>query len=367
MAKKNILFVNYSLAVGGIETLILRICKKLDKEKFSAQICVFEVNGGLQNEFEAAGVKTHVIKKNKGIDFWLILKLMLLFRREKINAVHAHNQSAWLYSSVAAKLLNIPLIYTEHTIIDKSSWLPVERLLSKITFQITTVAASVANFIIKKAAVPARKVKVLYNGIDAVAYNTGLALKREDFFLKDTDFVIGNVASLLPKKNHKTLLLSFELVLKKIPQAKLLIAGDGPLRQELISLSESLGIKDSVFFLGIRKDIARVLRVFDVFALSSIREGFPMVLLEAMAAGLPVVATNVDGNPELVLDGETGLLVPPNDPAALAGAIIRIFEDKILARQMGIKGKGVVMSRFVFDDMVKEYEKTYESACAKLR
>lgn len=364
--KIKIMYINFSLAVGGIETLILRICKNLDKSKFVAYVCVFESDGELQPEFEKAGIQTYIIEKGKGLDWLLPIKLIKLFKQKEIDVVHAHNQSSWLYGAIAARLANIPLVYTEHTIINQKKWLRIEKILSRITTQITTVADSVAKFMISKAGVRPEKVSVLYNGIDADIYNQniGLRLNKTEFSIKHTDLLIGNVASLLPKKDHRTLLMAFKLVVAKIPEAKLMIAGEGPMKNDLINLTSMLELKESVRFLGNRKDVPELLKIFNVFVLSSVREGLPMVLLEAMASGLPVVATAVDGNPELVAHGEAGFIVPPGNPEALAGAIISVLSDRDLAETMGAKGKKIVKDKFAFSDMIKAYENIYKNVSA---
>jgi Glycosyltransferase len=141
--------------------------------------------------------------------------------------------------------------------------------------------------------------------------------------------------------------------------AKLVLVGDGPLRAELSAQIEDLQLVKNVFLLGNRRDVPELLHVFDVFVLPSLREGLPIVLLEAMAAGIPVIASDVDGNTELVIENKTGLIVPPHDIFALAGAIVRMLRDKQSAKLMSSAAKEMVIKDFSFETMVKKYETLY--------
>jgi glycosyltransferase involved in cell wall biosynthesis len=363
--KIDLVFVNLNLGMGGIETLILEICKRLDTKKFSPQVCVFEKDGILQNEFEQAGIPVHALERKDGLDVTLPIRLALLLKKIRADIVHTHNHSVWLYGGIAARILNLPLVHTEHTSPDynKEKWYKIERWLSYITDRITTVSNSVGKFMEERERIASDKITVIHNGIDTKIYSKYVDrdVKRKELNLADSDRIIGNIARFFPNKDHACLLKAFKLVVEKIPSAKLLIAGDGPLRNELLELTEELALTSTVKFLGNRRDIPELLRIFDVFALSSIKEGLPITLLEAMASSVPTVATDVDGNPELVVHNQTGYIVPARDPNSLADKIITLLMDKEKAKRMGEMGRARAEEEFSFEKMSAKYDVLYSS------
>ena len=360
--------ISSSLDIGGIETLILELCKTINRDKYFPMVCSFSANGKLQDEFSRADIPVYILKKKEGNDWVLPFKLSKLLRKLKIDVVHTHDQSPWLYGAIASKLSNRSLVHTEHTTIDYDSthlqkWNKIEWFLSKITNQIITVSNSVAKYMTEKVDVPSSKIHVIYNGVKAEIHNNKVddKFKKHELGIDDTDLIVGSVARLYPNKDQKTLLQAFKIVIQRVPKVKLLIAGDGPLKNELLQTAEGFKLNGKVKFLGNRRDVPELLQLFDLFVLPSLREGFPIVLLEAMASGLPTVTTDVDGNAELVLDGETGLIVPPNNPEALGNAIIRLLVNKNERKRMGQKGRQRINAHFSFENMVTEYEKAYNS------
>jgi glycosyltransferase involved in cell wall biosynthesis len=363
---KRIAFVTNCLEMGGIEKLILEISRELDKNKFLPFIYVFQDNGKLKREFENENIPVFVVSKKRGLAWTLPFKLGNLFKEHEISLINTHNQGPWLYGVIASFLTGIPLLHTEHTTMaylpkKASRWKYIEWLLALFTKKITTVSKSVADYMVKEEKINNRKIKVIYNGIDPKRYaiNIDTALKKKDFSIKESEFVIGNIASLSSKKDQNTLLRAFSLVIQMLPNVRLLIAGDGPLRAELNNLTKNLGIEEKVSFLGNRMDVPELLKILDVFVLSSIMEGFPIVLIEAMAAGVPIVATNVDGNSESVIHNQTGFIVKPKNVTDMANAIFQILSNKEKAMQMGETGTKRVIDLFTFDKMILEYEKTY--------
>jgi glycosyltransferase involved in cell wall biosynthesis len=185
--------------------------------------------------------------------------------------------------------------------------------------------------------------------------------------LQTGELVLGMVARFFPQKDHRSLLTAFSQIVKQVPQAKLLFMGDGPLRKELEEYGDQLGLNGSVRFLGIRRDIPELLQALDLCILSTHKEGLPIVLLEAMASSKAVVATAVDGCPELVIQGETGFVVPPEDPEALAHSIIELLTDRDQIQRMGLKGRERVRKLFTFEKMMQSYEEIYRSCARKKR
>lgn len=363
--KIRIIFINYSLDIGGAETLILDICRGLNPEKYEPCVCCLKLDGVLMSEFEKAGIPVYVINKKTGIDYLLFFKFLRLFIRLGIDIVNTHGAGSWLFAGIAAKLCGKKLIHTEHTkpYHNLGRWKKIEKFLTLFTDQIITVGDSVAEFMIKEEGIPRDKVRVIHNGIRTELYRKEVdrSMKRREIGVEDSHFVVGNVARMFINKDHATLLKAFKIVTDVVPGARLVLVGDGPLRSDISALAQTLGVKEKMIFLGNRRDIPELLKTFDIFALSSILEGFPIVLLEAMAAGLPVVATNVDGNSELVLNGETGYLTPPCDAKLMADNIIRMSGNANDRRSMGFKAQRMIKEKFDFSRTIAIYEGLFES------
>ncbi len=174
-----------------------------------------------------------------------------------------------------------------------------------------------------------------------------------------SDIIVGNIARLVKVKNHQLLIDSMKIVLQTIPEAKLLIVGDGPLRRELEEYARSLGISDNVVFWGETEYVHDLLKIIDVFVLSSLNEGISVTILEAMALGKPVVATRVGGNPEIIINKETGILVESNDTEAMAEAIVSILNDRGKKTEFGLRGKERIEKVFNINLMVGKIEELY--------
>jgi sugar transferase (PEP-CTERM/EpsH1 system associated) len=368
-SKINILFVNYSLDVGGIETLILELSKRLNPSRFKPEICVLSTKGNLGNEFENAGITVHPLNKKEGLGWSIPFKLSRIIKERGIDILHSQNQSSWLYAAIAAKLARIPLVHTVHSNVSFNNphphrWLLLQRHLAKHTRLIICVANSNAKFMQEKQHIPAEKIRVVYNGIEPEIYSSAASdpeSKKMELGITKGDVIIGNVARFSPPKDHENLIRAFKQVLQSVPAAKLLLIGDGPLEYKIKSLVSKLGLGNQVKFLGRRRDIPGLLKTFDVFVLPSSSEGLPMAILEAMASGLPIIATNVGGNPEVVINEETGIIVPAKNPGALAEATCRLLSNRNEARNMGVRGQNRVKGYFTFEAMAREYAAIYES------
>ncbi len=369
MKKTHIMFITFSLDVGGIETLILEICRRIDRQKYQPFVCSFFENGRLEPEFKNLDIPVYTVQKSDGLDWSLSFRLVKLFKELEVDIVHTHNPSVWLYGGIAAKLAGVPLIHTAHTPSDYrvERWGKIEKVLSWFTDRVTSVSISVGEFMIQKEGIAREKVLVIQNGVKLEDYEVQVNRdeKRRELGLFENDFAFINVARFFPNKDHSTLLKAFAKVVKEIPEAKLLLCGEGPLKEDLLRETEALKISGCVKFLGNRRDIPQIHRAIDAFVLSSIKEGLPIVLLEAMASGVPIITTDVDGNPEAVAHNETGLVVPARNPEALAKAMVEMRRDPARARAMGEKGKARVKELFTFEKMVNAYYKLYDEISQK--
>jgi sugar transferase (PEP-CTERM/EpsH1 system associated) len=235
----------------------------------------------------------------------------------------------------------------------------VRRLLSPFVTEFVTVSRDLARWLVEDVRVPARKVSTIYNGVDTQRYASGdRADARQALGIPVDWTVAGTVGRLDPVKDQACLIRAFARAAGEAKRV-LVIAGDGPCREELAALVKELAIGDRVRLLGERNDVPLILRALDVFVLSSIGEGISNAILEAMAAGLPVIATRVGGNVELVRDALTGRLIEPRRPEALAEALSAYFDDPVLARAHGAAGRERVATDFGLDRMLTEYMSLY--------
>jgi len=214
--------------------------------------------------------------------------------------------------------------------------------------------------------VPAEKVVRIYNGIETNSYDPasgadGSSRFRAGMGFRPEDRLVGAIGRMVWQKGFEYLIRGIPDVLKACPQARFLFVGDGPLRESLQALSSRLGSGGSVFFTGFQRDIRDILSALDVCVIPSLREGFPMVTLEAMAMARPIVATRIDGVTEQMTDGREGFLVPPEDPTALARAVSTVLLDRSLAQEMGRQARLTVERKFPVERMVAETERVYQS------
>jgi sugar transferase (PEP-CTERM/EpsH1 system associated) len=368
MKPKKIMHVTSSLNVGGLEVLLLEMLKKLDRGKFSPSVCTFDTRCALRSEFDSAGVPVYVIEKRPGIDLLLPFKLRDLFLAKGIEIVHSHNFSPWLYSALGARLGGIPRIFhTEHSNVDAfERKANIELFLSFITRRIISDSRKVTDFMTGVQKINMDKIRTILNGIDVDRYGPGgsQGSGKADLGLDADDFLIGTVSRLVKVKDLITLLTAFNLVLRTVKNASLIIVGEGETRMELEEFIRDNGLSGRVKLLGARRDIPELLKLMDVFVLSSLSEGLSISLIEAMASEVPVVVTNVGGNPEVVIDKVTGFLVPVRSPDKMADAIVSILNNAGLADTFGKAGRERVMTTFNLNTMVREYEKVYEESYA---
>jgi glycosyltransferase involved in cell wall biosynthesis len=351
------------MEAGGIETLIFEFAHRLNGSEILPSIGVFKEGGYLEENLKSKGISFYNFDKKEGIDILLIYKLRKLLKKENIRILHTHNYAAWLYGVLSTRgVKGLKHIHTEHSNVEAKRRALAEKFLSHFTDRIVCVSEDVKKSMIENQGISPERLIVIYNGVDTEKFYPDPAIKRtgrKALGIKENVPVIGIVARLTPVKDHVTLLKAFKIILKKYPEALLLIVGDGELREGLIRQSVEMKIKKNVLFLGERYDIPELLNVMDIFVLSSISEGHNISLIEAMSTGLPTVVTNVGGNKEVVLDGVNGYLVSTGNPQGFADKIINLLENQSLRNKMGRKSRERVIERFSLDRMLKDYKALY--------
>jgi glycosyltransferase involved in cell wall biosynthesis len=221
----------------------------------------------------------------------------------------------------------------------------------------------------RASGLPRGRLGVIHNGIDPgpSPEAAGRAAARARLGLWSDAFIVGTVARLDPVKDLETLLRGFATARASHPDARLVVVGDGTERAALERIAASLGLGGSVLFLGERHDVREILPAFDVFVNTSVTEGVSITILEAMAAGLPVVATAVGGTPEVIVDGQQGILVPARSPEKIGQAILELARNPALRQRLGTAGRRRVQDRFTVDRMVAEYMEVYRSCLGGIR
>jgi len=366
--RKNILIVCETSGTGGAETVVLHLAQGIDRERFDVKAVLFR-DGWLREKLEKSGIDTTVIKTSRGYDLGLILNMRRLIKLHSVDVVHSHLPDANAYSVLASRLAGVPCVVTYHGNINSVSGpadsggikLVLVRLLASKAVAVSDYLRT--EYLLKAGFKPDKTVKI-YNGVDWRKFDSSFDRneKRRKLGYTDDDRIVGIVANLRPAKGYDYFIEAAARIARENPNAKFLIAGHERehIRNKLDSQIESLGIGDSVQFLGFREDIPELIRCFDLFILSSVTEGLSIATIEAMGAGIPVVVTASGGPEEIVDDGVTGLIVPIRDADALASGALRLLGDSDLATRITDAAKKSVRERFGSYQMVEAYQRLYD-------
>jgi glycosyltransferase involved in cell wall biosynthesis len=359
--------VLHSLGVGGAEVLAARLARQLAGAFRFLFVCLDDL-GTLGQELRAQGFPVWVLGRRPGVDWRCSWRLANLLRQQRVDVVHAHQYTPFFYALTARLLYRRPsILFMEHgrsfPDYPRPKRMVVNRLLLERRDRVVGVGQAVRQALIRNEGLPAKKVAVIYNGIDLSAFANGFhdpqAVRRE-MGVGDPDLVILQVARLDPLKDHATAIHTLEHVVRRCGDVRLVLVGEGPELGKVQQLIAERNLSANVRFLGLRKDVGRLLSAADLFLLTSVSEGIPLAVIEAMAAGLPVVATQVGGTGEVVLDGSTGLLAPSGDAAALAERILQIAENPALGKQMGQRGCERARDVFSESQMLARYVQLYQ-------
>jgi len=307
------------------------------------------------------------LKIRSEFDLWAIFRLARAMKRHKCVLAHFHDAHAVAIGSSAARLAKVPL-----RIISRRVDFPLKRnVFSRRKYvkdvdAIIAISEGVKKVLVEGGLAP-QCIEVIPSGIDFSPFEeiTSRDFLRREFSFAADDYLVGIVAQLEDHKGHRYLVEATKILKDKAPRIKIIVVGSGSLRMELDRQVRTLGVEDIVFFLGFREDIPEILSSLDLFVLSSFLEGMGSSLLDAMACRLPIVATEAGGVPEVVIHQETGLLVPPRDPQALAQAILKLYNDRTLARELGERGFEVVHKKYSAEAMAGKIVAFYERLAAR--
>ncbi|MCB9422432.1 MAG: glycosyltransferase [Ardenticatenaceae bacterium] len=341
------------LEIGGAQTMLVQVLRHLDRERFLPVVaCFYGGDSPLADEIRALDIPVIDLGMRAKWRLDGLWRLYQALRRERPFLLHASLFHANIPARILGRLARVPVIVTwRQNISIGGPWRErINRWTAPLDDQVTAVCQLAQQAEIEGTAVSPQKVSLIYNCIDAAPFaiektDRRTAL-RQALDIPAAAPLIGVVGRLHPQKGVGYLLEAFPRIREEMPEARLLIVGDGEMRDAWQTRAQALEIDRDVIFAGARHDIPDILTALDLFVLPSLWEGLPLAILEAMAAGLPVVATNVGGVPELVINGETGRLVPPGDVDALAQAVLAVLRRPAQAAATGAAGRARVLAEF---------------------
>lgn len=385
-----VMFVVGNFVAGGAERHLLELWSRLDRARFQVEICCFRREGQFLPEVETQGWPVRELGVGRRLygprGLAGLLRLAARVRRFRPDVIHGYLFGPNLFAVLAGRCLAVPAVVVAKRNVDAFETrrqVAVQRFTHRHATHVTAVSEAVADTV-AALGVPRERITVIPNGVDVERFAPGPVTDqypgrnpggssggRPDPARAplgaNGGALVGSVGCLAPRKDYGTLLEALALLAGRGRAFQVVLVGDGPERAALESRAAALGLGARVRFLGEREDVERLLRAMDVFVLSSREEGIPNALLEAMAAARPVVATAVGGTPEVVRDGETGWLVPPGSPAALADALEQALAHPDEARRRGAAARRSVETAMGIDAMVRRHEAFYERVAGAVR
>lgn len=358
-----VLFLLPALPVGGAERQIAALVRGLDRSRFRPLVACQHALGPVADEIRDAGVEPVLLSGPARRDFGFLTRTAGLMKRERVRVVLTHGFSTGVVGRLAAMLAGVPVrILAEHSTGERDMSPGRHRLnrwLAGTTSAWVAVAHGQVPYLTATKGIPGDRIRVIPNGIDAAPYGSGAGREavRKELGIPPGAPVAGMLAVLRPEKDPKTFLLAARFALDSLPDAHFVLAGDGPLLDDMRNEARVLDMEDRVHLPGRRADIPELLDAFDVSVLCSTDvETLPLAFLESMAAGLPLIGTRVGGLPELVTPEDNGLLVDPRDPRGLADALERTLGDGDLRRRWGAASRQRVERDYSLSGMVDAYQ-----------
>jgi glycosyltransferase involved in cell wall biosynthesis len=365
-APVRLLLVVDSLEVGGAERQVVDLAAALQRNGYEVTVAC-SVAGGLSDALEEMEIPVRPLLgrlAKRRLSRAYAWRLRRLLKSERFDLVHAHIYASVVAAAIATLGTGIPLVITEHTEASWQTWRArwVSRWVYRRAERIIAVSTPIRRRLIERDGVHPDLITIVPNAVVPTseprpegALPTGLGERP----------LVGVIARLQPEKGVANFLQAAARVAPRFPGAHFVIAGDGPLLQELVALAEDLGLRNRVHFLGFRSDASALMKSLDVLVVPSLTEGSPLVTLEAMAAGTPIVASAVGGIPDQVRHDKEGLLVPPGDTGAMGDAILELLRDPSRARRLGEAGRWRAASRFSHATMVRQIEDVYREVLGR--
>ncbi len=363
MGKFNVMRVISDLPVGGVEKKLEALLPKLS-DVFNIELTCIREKGPLSPKLEKQGIPVNLIYFKSRLHPQSLWEMARFLKRKNIHILHTHMYRPNVSGSIAGYIAKTPILISNvHNVNhwDTKRQLLMDRFLNKLRDSVILVSEEVKRDYKEKTGIDDAKCAVIYNGVNIEDFRpkTEANNLKNKLGLDKDDIVLTCIGRLVPQKDHCTLLKAARILVNKYPKLKLLIVGSGNIEEELKAFARELNLENNVLFTGRRDDIPDILGLTDISVLCSIKEGFSNAILESMASGKPVVATDVGGNGEAIINGETGFLVPIKDSNLLADKLLLLINDRKLREEMGKKGQEIVEEKFSIINMAEETKKLY--------
>ena len=357
--------ITHDLAIGGLQRVVANLCEIIDKNKFDVSVLCLRDLGEFAQEVTNLGLNVfHLPQKRNGTDYFSFVRVAKILKREKVDVIHTHNILPFTDGTIGGMIAGVRrIVHTDHarSFPDKKRYMFAEWLMSQFAHKVVGVSEHTTENLIRFEKISRSKTMTIVNGIDGSKYDIVIDKdkKRRELGLKETGPIIGACVRLTEQKGISYLLEAVKRVKPQFPDISVVIAGEGPLERTLVQQGRDSGIDRDVFFIGPRSDVPEILKLLDIYVLPSIWEGLPMILLEALAAECPIIASRVGGVPGIIQHGVNGSIVEPKDPEALAAEIIRVLKDRRLRDQYTSKGLRVFREKYTVEVMTRKYESLY--------
>lgn len=361
------MFVIWSLGLGGAEQVVIRLAAGLDRRRFTPVICCLNEPGPFASQAASHGIEVIALRKRPGVDLAMLWRLTRLMRARRIRIVHPHLWGANCWGRLAAYLSRVPVILAhEHGLQPwRGRWhFLCDRWLGRVTHRVLFASHDVMESYSRRTGIPAARCQVIPNGVETAPLPQRREALRQAHGWAAEERVIVSVGRHVPEKGYEDLLTATASLAKQLPRVRVVLIGDGPDRARLEALKAQLGVNGHVVFAGRlpQEQVAQWVAAADVYVQPSRAEALPLAVLEAMAAGVPVIATRVGDLQRLIADGRTGHLVPPADPGALAATIRDVLQHPDRERAIAEAAQAMVRQRHSHAGMMRAVEQVYDDA-----
>ncbi len=350
---------------GGAETVFLDLAQYLTVDGYN-NVAVIKGPGWVEDQLKQRGVTYYIVKPKSGFSLSYYRELYTIIKRHKVKLIQAHLLGSTLTYSLLSLFLRLPLVATLHGRVDvnpNEKWIAVKNKIMQFgVSKLVTVSKDLAQYIADRGLFKQENIAVIYNGVNIKKYQKRASQDiRQNLGLAPSDILIGSVGNVRPAKAYHILIQAAKRITQQQPNVHFVIAGHkkADLMAELEAQLQALDLSANVHFIGFQQDSAAFLGQMDLFALSSSSEGFSIATIEAMATGLPVVATRCGGPEEILEHSKTGWLVSVNDPTDLANGLLHVMNDQTLQQQLAQQGKQHAASTFAMETLLNQYRHLY--------
>lgn len=364
--KKRLLQITHDLDLGGLQQVVVNLCRCINREEYEIRVLCLREKGMYTDQLEEINVPVDLIKQEQGTDYLSFMKVARYLKEHQIDIIHTHNTQPLIDGTLGSIFSGrrCHIIHTDHArnFPDKMRYMLAEHFMSYYVNKMVGVSRHTTQNLIKYEKIPQRKTCTIENGIygDIYKKNINRDAKLDELNIEKNAFVIGSAGRFSEQKGLKYLIQAMPGIIKKISNVHLILAGDGELRSDLEDLATKLEVSSKVSFIGSRKDMPEILKIFDVFILPSLWEGLPMIILEAMATMLPIIASDVGGISRAVKDKETGILIQPGSVYDIEKQLVYLYNNKEFMERIANNAVRYFDQEFEARTMAKEYEKLYE-------